>query len=221
MNLIKHLVLGTHYGNPTHIIVGPAEKIGAIFGNKEARAAGLFERVKKSRADVNDSSVASGRDVAKLTVSNVSAQAVQANIASPRSQSVSDDSDQQQSDFAAQKLGSPARPVAKLYTYSTSTMPSSNAYHGGRARGLMAVFNSTVLPNSTHAHHEGLDPDNFFEVSEFFDDDVDLQQHADHDDNKDPTPASPLPSISFARRAARCGKAALPFFLVLLPSYLI
>ena len=41
-----------------------------------------------------------GRDVAKLTVSNVSAQAVQANIA-PHAQSVSEDSDQQQSDSPA------------------------------------------------------------------------------------------------------------------------
>ena len=69
------------------------------------------------RADVNDSGVVSGGDVAKLTVSNVSAQAVHANIASPRTQSVSEDSDEVQSDSAAQKPGSPARLVAKLYTY--------------------------------------------------------------------------------------------------------
>ena len=136
----------------------------------------MFERVKKARTDVNDSSVASGRDVAKLTVSNVSAQAVQANIASPRAQSVFEDSAQVQSDSAAHKPGSPARPVAKLYTYSAGTMPSSNAFHGGRARGLMAVFNSAVLPNSTHADHAGLEPDIFFEASEFFDDDVDLHE---------------------------------------------
>ena len=135
----------------------------------------------------------------------MSVQSVQTNIASPRAQSVSEDSDQQQSDSASQKLGSPARPVAKLYTYSAGTMPSSNAFHGGRTRGLMTVFNSAVLPNSTHGDHEGLEPDLLFGVSEFFDDDVDLQQHADHDDNKDPSPTSPLSSISFARRAARCG----------------
>ena len=58
----------------------------------------------------------------------------------------------------------------------------------------MTVFNSAVLPNSTHADHEGLEPDIFFEVSEFFDDDVDLQQYVDHDDNKDPSPVSPLSS---------------------------
>ncbi len=60
----------------------------------------MFERVKKVRTDVNDSSVTSGRDVAKLTVtvSNVSEQVVQSNITSPHTQSVSDDSDQQQSD---------------------------------------------------------------------------------------------------------------------------
>ena len=50
----KHLVVGTHFGSPSHIIVGPTEKIGAICGNKEARAAGLFERVKKVRTDVDE-----------------------------------------------------------------------------------------------------------------------------------------------------------------------
>ena len=75
----------------------------------------------------------------------------------------------------------------------------------------MAVFTSAVLPNSTQADHAGLQPYIFFEASDFFNDEVDLHKphDADYDENKDPSPTSPLPSISFARRAARCGKAAL------------
>ena len=87
-------MVGTHWGKSSHKIIGPADKISAIFANKEACAAGLTERVKKARADVKDSGAVSGRDVSKPIKSNISAQAVQTNMASPRAPSISEDSDQ-------------------------------------------------------------------------------------------------------------------------------
>jgi hypothetical protein len=95
-------------GRSSHIIIGPADKVGAIFANKEARAVGLSEKVKKARADVNDSGAASGRDLAKPIVSNVTAPAVQANMASPRAPSISEDHDQAQPDQKPVSTSTPA-----------------------------------------------------------------------------------------------------------------
>ncbi len=121
-------------GRSSHIIIGPVDKVGAIFANKEARAVELSETVKKARADVNDSGAASGRDLAKPIVSNVTVSAVQANMTSPRAPSISEDNDQAQPD---QKTVSTSTP-AKVYTYNSSTMPNSNVFHGGRARATFA-----------------------------------------------------------------------------------
>ena len=73
-------MVSVHTGKPSHIIVGPEDKISAIFVNKEVRAAGLSEKVRKARADVDDSG-ASIRDLSKPIVSNVTVQAVQTNMA--------------------------------------------------------------------------------------------------------------------------------------------
>jgi hypothetical protein len=61
-------------------------------------------------------------------------------------------------------------------------MPTSNAFHGGRARasafhggrvpGLMGGFSPMVLSNDTPADHEGLDNDIFFDACEDFGDDT-------------------------------------------------
>ena len=134
----RHSVVGSRFGNgkPSHIIVGPADKIGAIFNNKDARAAGLTERVKKVRVAVNDAGAASDRDSTKPIVSHVAAQAVQTNITSPSAPLISDHNAQGQEDQKpeAESTVTPAKNTSQMYTYTSSTMPSSNAYHGARAR---------------------------------------------------------------------------------------
>jgi hypothetical protein len=88
----RHRMVSVHTRKPSHIIVGPEDKISAIFANKEAQAAGLSEKVKKTRADV-DGSGASSRDLSKPIVYSVTAQAVQANMASPRAPYTPEDND--------------------------------------------------------------------------------------------------------------------------------
>ncbi len=100
----RHCVVSIFTGRSSHIIIGPADKVGAIFANKEARAVGLSKTVKKAREDVNDSGSASGRDLAKPIVSNVTASAVQDNMDSPRAPSISEDNDQAQPDQKIRRL---------------------------------------------------------------------------------------------------------------------
>ncbi len=136
----RHRVVSVHTGKPSRIIVGPEDKISAIFANKEARAAGLSEKVRKARADVDDSG-ASIRDLSKPIVSNVTAQAVQANMASPRAPLTLEDNDHAPPD---QKPAS--TPTAKMYTYHSGTMPSSNAHLSGKARVNFAQFHGGRVP---------------------------------------------------------------------------
>ncbi len=120
--------------------------------------------MKKARTDVNDSGVVSGRDVSKPIKSNISAQTVQINMESPRVPSISEDSDQAQLASAIQTPGSPQKD-AKMYTYNSDTMTTSNVFHGDRGRasvfhwvrvpGLMDGFSPMVLSNATPSDHEG------------------------------------------------------------------
>jgi hypothetical protein len=130
----RHGVVGVRAGRPSHVIVGPADRISAIFANKDARAAGLTEKVRKPRTDVNDSGAVSGRDSAKPTVSHVTAQAVQANMTSPCDQLISENNNQAQEDQKPESTTSPA----KTYTYNSSTMPTSNVFHGGGERATLS-----------------------------------------------------------------------------------
>ena len=90
----------------------------------------------------------------------MTAQAVQVNMTSPRDPSISEDNDQAQS---GQKPTSAATP-AKMYMCNSGTMPSSNAFHGGRASAI--------------------------DTCEVFGDDANVKEPADHmlDGNKDPLP---------------------------------
>ena len=128
-------MVSVHRGKPSHIIIGSADKIGVIFANKEERAAGLSQKVKKTRANVNDSGAASGRDVVKPLVDNVTAQPVQVNMDSPRSPSISEDNDQTQSD----QPPTSAVTSEKMYTYNSGTISSSNVFHGGRVRVTVSI----------------------------------------------------------------------------------
>ena len=132
-------MVGLRTNKPFHVIVGSTDKISAIFANKEARIAGLTEKVRKARADDTEAGAASSRDLAKPIVSNVTAQAVQANMASPRAQVTPEDD--------AHALSDPkpvSTPTAKMYSYNSGSMPSSNATHGGKARANFAVFSRTA-----------------------------------------------------------------------------
>ena len=116
----RHSVVGSRFGNgkPSHIIVGPADKIVAIFNNRDARAAGLTERVKKVR-DVNDAGAASGRDSTKI-VSQVAAQAVQTNIPPPSASLISEHNAQSQEDQKpeTESTATPAKKyVTNVYVY--------------------------------------------------------------------------------------------------------
>jgi hypothetical protein len=214
----RHTVVGLRTGKPFHVIVGSTDKISAIFANKEARIAGLTEKVRKTRADANEAGAASS-DLAKPIVSNVTAQAVQANMASQRAQVTPEDDAHAPSD-----LKPVPTPTAKMYSYNSSPMPSSNATHGGKARACFAVFCRTapappaafdpiVLSNTTLDNHDDLDTDIFFDACEVFGDEANAQKADDHElnGNKVLSPRIPflfLP-ISISRRAAQCGKFAL------------
>ncbi len=213
-------MVGVRTGRPSHVIVGPADKIGAIFANKDARAAGLTEKVRKTRTDANEAGAAFGRDLAKPIVSNVTAQVVQVNMASPHDPAIPEDDVHVPPD---QKTVS--TPTAKMYSYNSGTTPRSNVFLGGRTRAnfaqfrgdrapdLTVEFDPTVLSNATLANHDDLDTDIFFDVCEVFGDDSNAKKADDHElnGNKDPSPRIPsrfLP-ISISRCAAQCGKSAL------------
>jgi hypothetical protein len=104
---------------------------------------------------------------------------------SPRAPSISEDSDQAPLASAIQTPGSPQKD-AKMYTYNSGTMATSNVFHGDRARasvfhwvrvpGLMDGFSPMVLSNVTPSDHEGqwhflwrvwrfLDNDIFFKLT--------------------------------------------------------
>ena len=129
-------------GQNVHVIVGPEHQIKAIFNNRDARAAGLIQQNRKRSEDSN----AQGRDAVKP--SNVSAQAVQATITSPRDQGTSQLPpsaaasvlDQPSSDANVSKSGGP-----KVYSYSADIMPGSHAF-SGRARGLTINFGTASAP---------------------------------------------------------------------------
>jgi hypothetical protein len=152
-------------------------------------------------------------DSAKPTVPHVTAQAVQDNMTSPCDQLISENNNQAQEDQRPESTTSPA----KTYTYNSSTMSTSNAFHGGRARAtfargrstdLSAGFTPMVSSNDTPVnvtpvnHYDDDDADIFFDVCEVLGN--------DENDNKDPSPqmSSRFPSMSFARRAAQIGKFA-------------
>jgi hypothetical protein len=168
----RHTVVGAHKGKPSHIIVGPADKIGAIFNNKEARAAGLTEKVRKARVDANDAGAAPGRDSTKPIVSHVAAQAVQTNIASPSAPPISEHNDLGHEDQNPASEAESTATSAKMYTYASSPMPSSNAFHGGRVRATYAQFfrdgshdslSSNAIPaNVTPVNHD--DHDIFYDA---------------------------------------------------------
>jgi hypothetical protein len=90
--------------------------------------------VRKPRTDVNDSGAVSGRDCAKPTVSHVTAQAVQANMTSPCDQPMRENNNQAEEDQKPESTTSPA----KTYTYNSSTMPTSNVFHGGGERATLS-----------------------------------------------------------------------------------
>jgi hypothetical protein len=136
--ICRHVVTKTG----VHVLVGPERQIKAIFTKKEARAAGLVERVSRRQAEAGYPGNARGREIAKLQTPNVSAQAVQATSTSPRDQNSpqahSAAVDQAHSGSGAPKFGPPAT-SAKVYSYHANTMPGSNAF-SGRARGLLLNF---------------------------------------------------------------------------------
>jgi hypothetical protein len=139
-------VVGAHKGKPSHIIVGPADKIGVIFNNKDARAAGLTEKVWKTRVDVHDAGAASGRDSTNPIVSHVATQAVQTNITSPSVPPIPEHNDQGQ-EYQKPAAESTATP-AKMYAYTSSPMSSSDTFHGGRTRATYAQFFRDGSPDS-------------------------------------------------------------------------
>ena len=169
------------------------------------RAAGLVERVSRKQAEGGDRGNARGGELAKPPTSNVSAQAVQATITSPRTQesprshsAASSAADQAHSDPCAPKSGPPAT-SAKVYSYHSNTMPGSNAY-SGRARGLMINFHAESRPKSSDAISHAIshadvffdaceclsydndnahvDADVFFDTREFFDDNAEIETRA-------------------------------------------
>ncbi len=170
--------------------------------------------MRKARVDVHDAGAASGRDSTKPIVSHVVAQAVQTNITSPSVLPIPEHNDQGQEDQKPE-AESTATP-AKTYTCTSSPMPSSNAFHGGRGRATYAQFfrdgspdspSSNAIPancipaNVTPVNHD--DADIFFDTCESIGDDT--------KGNKSPSPqmSSWVPFISFRRRAAQRGKYAL------------
>ena len=221
-----------------HIFVGPEHQIKALLANKEARAAGLVERVSRKQAEGGDRGNARGGELAKPPTSNVSAQAVQATITSPRTpesprshSAASSAADQAHSDPCAPKSGPPAT-SAKVYSYHSNTMPGSNAY-SGRARGLMINFHAESRPKPSDAISHAIshadvffdaceclrydndnthvDADVFFDTREFFDDNAEIETRA-NDIVSDKTCSSIRMSslwLSAARRAARGAKTAL------------
>ncbi len=122
---------------------------------------------------------------------------------------------EQQSSSGDQNPESTTSP-AKTYTYNVSTMPTSNAFHGGRARATFSQGTATALPagftpkvssNVTPVrHYDDDDADIFFDTCEALGNDA--------NENKDPSPqmSSRFTSMSFARRAAQIGKFALISF---------
>jgi hypothetical protein len=103
--------------------------------------------VSRKQAEGGDRGNARAGEIAKPHTSNVSAQAVQATITSPRTQesprshsAASSAADQAHSDPGAPKSGPPAT-SAKVYSFHANTIPGSNAY-SGRARGLMINFHA-------------------------------------------------------------------------------
>ena len=155
------------------------------------------------------------RDSTKPIVSHVAAQAVPTNITSPSAPLISEHNAQGQEDQTpeAESTATPAKNTSQMYTYTSNTMPSSNAYHGGRARATYAQYvgagdgsPDSLSPNATPANvtpvnHD--DADIFFDACEFIGDDI--------NGNKSPSPqmSSWVPFISFRRRAAQSGKYAL------------
>ena len=160
------------------------------------RSAGLVERVSRRRAEAGGSGNAPVRDVAKPITPNVSAQAVQATISSPRAQDSprahSAAADQSHPDPGAPKSGPPAN-SAKVYSYNATTMRGSNAFLSGRARGLMFALTvwSSPKPSDTLSpigvlvdackyfrddliDNANIDAEASFDACESFDDDADV-----------------------------------------------
>jgi hypothetical protein len=128
-------------GRPFHVIVGPADKIGAIFANKDARAAGLTEKVRKAGADTNEVGAVSGRDLAKPIVSSVTVQVVQDNMASPRAPVIPEDDD-----YAPPDQKPVSTPTAKMYSYNSDTTLKA-------PMSSLVVEHVPVWPNSAEAEH--------------------------------------------------------------------
>jgi hypothetical protein len=202
-----------------HILVGPERQIKALLANKEARAAGLVERVNRKQAEGGDRGNARAGEIAKPPTSNVSASSA---------------ADLAHSDAGAPKSGPPGPPAtsAKVYSYHANTMPGSNAY-SGRARGLMINFHAEPRPKPSDAISHAIshadvffdareclsydndnahvDADVFFDTREFFDDNAEIKTRA-NDIVSDKTCSSIRMSslwLSAARRAARGAKTAL------------
>ena len=141
-----------------HILVGTPGQLTALLSNHDAVAAGLVLRPPRNRQQQQ-------RDAQVPTHSNpsapVAAQGVQTVDlpSAPRdvsTGSVSTPDSHVPADSSSPGLTSPASAVSaastasqptvepantpKGYTYHSNLGPSSNAYHGGRARGLVMVF---------------------------------------------------------------------------------
>lgn len=215
-------------GGSRHVLVGNPINLNALFANSEACSAGIIDMPRRPPRP-NDSTRSTDANKPNDTVNNapnVSAQSVQADLplssVEPVSESPAEASAAYEFPQSVPDATTP-NPKPAVYSYSTGTIHGWTPY-GGRARGLAAVCPRTD-PSNTRASASIFNKSNATPVNLY---EQKVKLTSDQSDQH----TSPYVSldtadlhveaiaqkvrvcdhaarVSFATRAARCGKAGL------------